>query len=133
MASQYLETVTIPVYDSGNAEHCLIPTDEPWSSDTLNNMAYKHFYIEPGDYGTTALSISSAGTSGENRTLSLHNPAKPLDDTHPGALPDNEQASCRFYIYDNAAYWTIDRMSLLDADMTHSVQIGINKTSGSNG
>lgn len=117
--NKYLEPVDIPAYDPNDSTHVLItPTNGMWNESVLNNLSYKHFYITPGNYLGSTIWLRSAGTENDRRTLSLYNPSNPTNDTHPGALPDNEQANCKFSITDQAHYWTIDRLSNLDDPST---------------
>jgi len=110
----YLEPVNIPTYDAENPEHLLITVaNGKWTSANLNSSTYKHFYIEPGYYGTTRsdiVTLTRSGTESDRRTLSLLNG----NDIHPAALSDNQQADLRIR-FDNASYWTIDRVSTLSA------------------
>ncbi len=98
----YLEDVSIPVYDSGNSKHCIIPDDEPWSSTTLNSTSYTNFFVRPGSY--SLVTITRSGTDIARRTLSLYNG----NDTHPGKLDLSELALWGGTM-DGASFWTFDR------------------------
>lgn len=112
--STYLETVNIPAYDVNNPTHILItPTNGKWNESVLNNLNYKHFYIVPGKYSNSTVWLKTSGTENDRRTISLYNPSKPTDGTHPAALQDSEQANIKLS-FNGASYWTIDRMSGLE-------------------
>lgn len=112
--SKYLEPVEIPAYDPNDSTHVLItPTNGKWNESVINNLGYKHFYIEPGNYTGSIIWLRSSGTENDRRTLSLYDPSKPTDDSHPALLPDNKQADVDIN-FSGASYWTIDRLSYLD-------------------
>ena len=110
VSNSYLEPVNIPTYDSNNPSHLLITlSNGKWTSAYLNNLSYKHFYIEAGDYSASTIILTADGTSGDRRTISLHNG----NDTHPAALAESLQANVRLK-WNNADYWSIDRLSHID-------------------
>ncbi|MCK5805943.1 MAG: hypothetical protein KAI66_24140 [Lentisphaeria bacterium] len=116
-SSPYLEPVDIPPYDAGNPEHVLVTTSNGlWSSSNFNNASYKHFFVAPGDYSGTPLSLTAEGTESEPRTISLHNG----NDTHPGKLSESEQMNVQLS-FSGARWWVVDRMSVLDnSDADHA-------------
>ncbi len=110
--SVYLDDVTIPTYDSGDASHRIILSDGSNLSD-INNAIWQHFYIEAGDYGSEGADfiITQSGVDNDNRrTLSLHNG----NDTHPRNLLKEEQAILGFNCDSN--YWIFDRISNYNLD-----------------
>ncbi len=89
-----------------------------WNESNVNSLSHQHFYLEAGVYTNTAVQLRAQGTAEARRTLSLYNG----NDTHPAALPDNEQASVHIYFNKDggsvpAAYWILDRISNLDRDL----------------
>ncbi len=107
--SGYEEQASIPPYDPGNPEHLLItPSNGKWTNANLNDSPYRHFYLEPGDYSGTTITLTSDGTEDNPRTISLFNG----NDTHPAALPDNQQANVSFS-FDGGSHWVLDRLSFL--------------------
>jgi len=105
----YLETVTIPTYDSGDSSHLLITeANGKWTSTNLNSSTYKHFYVEAGDYSSSSITLTVDGTENDRRSISLYNG----NDTHPASLATEDQADIRI-VFNNADYWDIDRMSFL--------------------
>lgn len=109
-SSLYLEPVNIPAYDSNNPSHLLITVSNgKWTSANLNNVSYKHFYVEPGNYSGSTITLTADGTAGDRRSISLYNG----NDIHPASLSESQQANVRLK-WNNADYWTIDRLSNID-------------------
>lgn len=108
-SNPYLEPINIPTYDSSDPSHLLITVaNKKWTSTNLNNPSYKHFYVESGSYSGTTITLTADGTSSESRTISLYNG----NNIHPASLNETQQANVRLK-WDNADYWTIDRLSFL--------------------
>ena len=100
------EPVQIPEYDPDNSTHFLISTRDDWSR--INDLSLRFFYVEPhSDYGTVF--INSSGSDTARRTISLYNG----NNDHPAKLDRSEQANVRM-VFNNAHYWTVDRMSTFD-------------------
>lgn len=122
--SSYLEQINIPAYNASDPTHVLITeANGKWTDAVLNNLSYKHFYIEPGDYTATVIALTSSGTDNDRRTLSLHNG----NDTHPASLPDNEVANVTFHL-NGASYWTFDRLSNVDKQINRTLVISDHST-----
>ena len=109
--SPYEESVTIPPYDSANAEMFLITNNTDWTH--INDDTIKYFFVAPGDYSNAGLPsndykivLNSSGTANSKRYISLYNG----NNTHPGKLNQSQLAKVGF-ILQNANYWVIDRMS----------------------
>ena len=102
----YLEDVGIPTYDSQDATHIIV-TDLNYET-ALNDAQYSHYFITEGDYANT-ITITHSGTVDIRKTISLHR----ADNLHPSRLTELEQASLNL-TFDNASYWTVDRISSID-------------------
>lgn len=108
--NEYLEIVDIPAYNSGDPSHLLITEGNGnWTSANLNSTTYKHFYVEPGDYSSSVMTLTADGTENDRRSMSLYNG----NDIHPASLLDAEQANIQIRL-NGASYWDIDRMSCIN-------------------
>lgn len=115
--SEYLEPINIPTYDNSNPTHLLITVaNNKWTSANLNNPSYKHFYVEPGNYSSTIITLTADGTSSDRRSISLQGGG----DTHPASLAEGSQANIRIK-FNGASYWDIDRMSNINQTGTTDV------------
>ncbi len=105
--SIYSEEVNIPTYNPNDTTHVLITqTNGMWTESVLNDLTKQHFYIEPGDYLSNRITLTTSGTVNARRTLSLYNG----NDLHPAKLLDSEQANIGL-TFDNSSYWIVDRIS----------------------
>ena len=119
----YEESLTIPVYDSGNSEMGMITSPANFSS-VINTSGKRIFFIQPGDYtslGTTAL--TGDGTASNPRWLIYYDPNNPTDyTTHPVDMnPSDYVTFGRINV--EGAYWRLDRIRAIGDEPTRNPNV----------
>ncbi|MEO9476202.1 MAG: Ig-like domain-containing protein [Cyclobacteriaceae bacterium] len=121
--AQYEESLTIPVYDSGNSEMGMITSPANFSS-VINTSGKRIFFIQPGDYtslGTTAL--TGDGTSSNPKWLIYYDPNNPTDyTTHPVDMDPSDYVTFG-RVNVEGAYWRVDRIRFIGDEPTRNPNI----------
>jgi len=119
----YEESLTIPVYDSGNSEMGMITSPANFSS-VINTSGKRIFFIQPGDYtslGTTAL--TGDGTASNPRWLIYYDPNNPTDyTTHPVDMDPSDYVTFG-RINVEGAYWRLDRIRAIGDEPTRNPNV----------